>query len=37
MNHSTYHRGQIITILRELGVTTLPTTDLMAYFRETKQ
>ena len=35
MNHSTYHRGQIITILRELGVTSLPTTDLMAYFRNT--
>ena len=36
MNHSTYHRGQIITLLRELGLTTLPSTDMMGYFREKK-
>jgi uncharacterized damage-inducible protein DinB len=36
MNHGTYHRGQIITVLRELGLTTIPSTDLMAYFREKK-
>ena len=34
MNHSTYHRGQIVTILRELGTTTIPSTDLISYFRE---
>ena len=33
-NHSTFHRGQIVTILRELGVTTLKSTDLIAYLRE---
>ena len=34
MNHSTYHRGQIVTILREVGVTTIPSTDLITYLRE---
>ena len=36
MNHSTYHRGQIVTMLREVGLTTIPSTDLMGYFREMK-
>ena len=35
MNHSTYHRGQIITLLRELGLTTIPPTDLIVYIRVT--
>ena len=35
MNHSSFHRGQIITLLRELGVDqNLPATDLIRYFRE---
>lgn len=34
MNHSTYHRGQLVTILRELGITELPATDLIKYIRE---
>ena len=34
MNHSTYHRGQLVTMLREVGVTTIPSTDMIAYFRE---
>lgn len=34
MNHSTYHRGQIVTILREVGFTELASTDLITYFRE---
>lgn len=33
VNHGTYHRGQIITMLRELGVTTLLSTDLIHYIR----
>ena len=37
MNHSTYHRGQIVTILRELGATTIPSTDMITYFREMKK
>lgn len=32
-NHSTYHRGQIATFLRQLG-TTAVSTDLIAYHRE---
>ena len=34
MNHSTFHRGQLITILRELGQTELPSTDLVKYLRD---
>jgi uncharacterized damage-inducible protein DinB len=33
-DHSTYHRGQIITLLRQLGVTP-PSTGLIRFFRET--
>ncbi|HET6763042.1 MAG TPA: DinB family protein [Longimicrobiaceae bacterium] len=29
-NHSTYHRGQVVTMLRQLGVAP-PSTDLYAY------
>jgi uncharacterized damage-inducible protein DinB len=36
MNHSTHHRGQIVTMLREVGITTIPSTDMMGYFRESK-
>ena len=34
-NHSTFHRGQIVTMLRAAGATEIPQTDLIAYFRET--
>jgi len=33
MNHSTYHRGQLITLLRQAGCQTLPSTDLIAFLR----
>lgn len=33
-NHQTYHRGQIITILREVGITEVPNTDLIAFYRK---
>lgn len=33
MNHSTFHRGQIITILRGLGYTAFPQTDLIHFLR----
>lgn len=36
MNHSTFHRGQIIHFLRQLGVTKLPSTDFITYTREKK-
>ena len=32
-DHSTYHRGQLILMLRDVGVTTLPGTDLIHYLR----
>lgn len=34
MNHGTFHRGQIITMLRQLGYTRLFSTDYIAYCRE---
>ncbi len=34
VNHSSYHRGQIITMLRQIG-TKPPTTDLIRFYRET--
>lgn len=37
MNHGTYHRGQLITMLRMAGITELPATDLIAYFREKRE
>ncbi|MBA4053844.1 MAG: hypothetical protein C0490_03955 [Marivirga sp.] len=33
VNHGTYHRGQIITMLRQGGVATVPSTDLIHYLR----
>jgi uncharacterized damage-inducible protein DinB len=35
VNHSTYHRGQLATLLRQLGHTP-PNTDFMRYVREAK-
>jgi uncharacterized damage-inducible protein DinB len=32
-NHATYHRGQIVTMLRQLGVKPV-STDLIMYYRE---
>lgn len=31
-NHATYHRGQITTMIRQVGGTPIPT-DMIAYFR----
>jgi len=36
VNHATYHRGQIVTMLRELGITNLISTDLIVYLRVKK-
>lgn len=33
INHSTYHRGQIVTMLRQLGVKPIGT-DLITFYRE---
>ena len=35
-NHGTYHRGQLITMLRELGVEKLPATDFILFTRNKK-
>ena len=37
VNHGSYHRGQLITILRQLGVTRLASTDLIHYLRANKK
>ncbi len=33
VNHATYHRGQVTTLLRLLGAAPPPSTDLIAYYR----
>jgi uncharacterized damage-inducible protein DinB len=33
-NHSTYHRGQLITMLRQAGFTKVGSTDMLGYFRK---
>jgi len=33
-NHGTYHRGQLINILRQLGVEKLPSTDFILWARK---
>ncbi len=35
-NHGAYHRGQIITMLRQLGVTNVPSTDFNVFIRQKK-
>lgn len=34
LNHSTYHRGQLVTIGRQLGLTNIPPTDMIFFLRE---
>ena len=34
VNHGSYHRGQVTTMLRQLGAEAPPTLDLMAFYRE---
>jgi uncharacterized damage-inducible protein DinB len=33
VNHATYHRGQVVTMMRQLGATAPASTDMIAYFR----
>lgn len=33
-NHQTYHRGQLSTMLRQVGVDKIPNTDLIAFSRK---
>ena len=34
VNHGSYHRGQVTTMLRQLGVTPAKSMDLIAFYRE---
>ncbi len=34
LNHSTFHRGQLVTMLRQVGVTTIPSTDFITFCRQ---
>jgi uncharacterized damage-inducible protein DinB len=35
-NHGTYHRGQLVNMLRQLGVEKIPQTDFSVYYRAKK-
>ena len=35
-NHGSFHRGQLVTLLRNVGVTKIPATDFSAYYRQQK-
>ncbi|MCC7158147.1 MAG: DinB family protein [Ignavibacteria bacterium] len=37
LNHSTYHRGQLVTMLRNLDIDDIPSTDYIAYLRQNGQ
>ncbi len=32
-NHGTYHRGQLVTMLRQLGIVSIPSTDFIVFTR----
>lgn len=34
MNHGTFHRGQLVTMLRGAGFTNLTSTDMITFYRE---
>lgn len=36
-NHATYHRGQLVTLLRQAGFTDLSSTDLATFLRNRQQ
>ena len=33
-NHGTYHRGQLVTMLRQTGVDKIPATDMIVFYRK---
>lgn len=33
-NHGTYHRGQLVTMLRQLGIEKIPATDFIVWSRQ---
>jgi uncharacterized damage-inducible protein DinB len=34
VNHASYHRGQVTTMLRQLGASPGKSTDMIAFYRE---
>ncbi|TAK40655.1 MAG: DNA polymerase [Saprospiraceae bacterium] len=34
LNHSTYHRGQLVTMTRQLGLEKIPSTDFIYFLRQ---
>lgn len=34
LNHATYHRGQLVTMLRQAGIKKIPATDFMLYAKK---
>jgi uncharacterized damage-inducible protein DinB len=36
-NHDTYHRGQLVTMLRQLGINKIPSTDFITWQRTTSK
>jgi uncharacterized damage-inducible protein DinB len=34
VNHGSYHRGQVATMLRQHGATPAQSTDMIVFFRE---
>jgi uncharacterized damage-inducible protein DinB len=36
VNHTTYHRGQLVTLLRQVGFTAFTSTDLATYYLKNK-
>jgi uncharacterized damage-inducible protein DinB len=34
VNHGSYHRGQVTTMLRQIGVQPAKSMDLIAFYRE---
>jgi uncharacterized damage-inducible protein DinB len=36
VNHATYHRGQLVTLLRQAGFSNFLNTDLFTYYKEMK-
>ncbi|MBK6775796.1 MAG: hypothetical protein IPG74_08100 [Flavobacteriales bacterium] len=35
-NHSSYHRGQLVSMMHALNMDEIPTSDLIVYFRSIK-
>lgn len=35
-NHGTYHRGQLVTMMREMDATEIPSTDFIHWYRKVK-